>query len=317
VTAPVFCWDGEAPPPACREAHPYTPRYQRRNEVRIPIIVTIALVSGAAAMGAIVVYARSNLKNVYLADVAEGIRRTRSRQPEPITDADLAHLPDLVRDYLVSVGVVGKPKVYSMRATFEAQMRSKTRDWFSLTAEQYNFFDTKERLFYLDAKVNGLPTRGYHRYKEGTARMLIKLLGLFPVVDMKGDTMFKAETVTMFNDMCFLAPATLIDQSITWEEIDSSSVRATFANLSSTISATLHFNEAGRLVNFVSDDRYDVSEGKRYRFSTPLSEFGDIGGYTLPTYGEAIWHYPDGKFVYGKYRLKSVEYNVRECTSCP
>jgi hypothetical protein len=34
------------------------------------------------------------------------------------------------------------------------------------------------------------------------------------VVDISGDMMFKAETVTFFNDMCFLAPATLIDKRI-------------------------------------------------------------------------------------------------------
>ena len=28
------------------------------------------------------------------------------------------------------------------------------------------------------------------------------------------------------------------------------------------------------------------------------------------TYGETIWDYPDGKFVYGKFNLKEVEYNV-------
>jgi len=30
------------------------------------------------------------------------------------------------------------------------------------------------------------------------------------------------------------------------------------------------------------------------------------------TYGEAIWHYPDGKFIYGKFNLQQVEYNVSE-----
>ena len=30
------------------------------------------------------------------------------------------------------------------------------------------------------------------------------------------------------------------------------------------------------------------------------------------TYGEAIWDYPDGAFVYGKFRLKDVVYNALE-----
>jgi hypothetical protein len=65
-------------------------------------------------------------------------------------------------------------------------------------------------------------------------------------------------------------------------------------------------------MNFVSDDRYDVNEKKQYRFSTPLSDFANVNGFNLPTYGEAIWHYPEGEFVYGKFRLKSLEYNVQK-----
>jgi len=276
------------------------------------VAILIAIFSLAALLWAVTSIAGWKFKRNYVADVSEGLHWTTNMQPSVITEADVAHLPELVRNYLLSVGVVGKSKVYSMKATFQAEMRSKTQDWFTLTAEQYNFFDTNERLFYLDAKVKGLPTKGYHRYKDGQASMEIKLLGLFPVVDVRGDMMFKAETVTLFNDMCFLAPATLIDKRIKWQEIDSTSVKATFTNLSSTVSAILYFNEAGQLVNFVSDDRYDVNEKQRYRFSTPLSEFGVIDGFNLPTYGEAIWHYPDGEFVYGKYRLKSIEYNIQE-----
>lgn len=86
-------------------------------------------------------------------------------------------------------------------------------------------------------------------------------------------------------------------------------MRATFTNGSTTISATLHFNSNGQLVNFVSDDRYDITEKKRYRFSTPLSNFDTIGEYMLPTFGEAIWHYPEGKFAYGRFSIKSLQYN--------
>jgi len=177
--------------------------------------------------------------------------------------------------------------------------------------QQHNFFDQHERFFLMNARVKGLPTVGYHRYTGEHASMSVRLLGLIPVVHVEGDSLCRAETVTFFNDMCFLAPAILIDRHIAWNEIDSATVEAFFAHLSHTIKATLHFNEEGQLINFVSDDRYDVNEKQRYRFSTPLSNFEEIGGFHLPTYGEAIWHYPEGPFVYGKYTLKQISYNIR------
>ncbi|MBD3386363.1 hypothetical protein GF407_15745 [candidate division KSB1 bacterium] len=255
-------------------------------------------------------YSSWSFKSQYISDVREGLQRTTTMQSELLTEKDLAPLPELVQNYLNYVGVVGKPRVKNMRVVFKAQMRSKTQDWFSLEAEQYNFYDQSERLFFLDARVKGLPTQGYHVYKNGQAGMLIKLFSLFPVVDVKGEELFKAETVTLFNDMCFLAPATLVDDNIEWEPLDSTSVKATFTNRNHSISATLYFNDKDQLVNFISDDRYDVNEMKRYRFSTPLSEYGQINDYRLPAYGEAVWHYPEGEFTYGKYKLITVDYNV-------
>lgn len=124
--------------------------------------------------------------------------------------------------------------------------------------------------------------------------------------------MFEPKTVTLFNDMCFLAPATLIDKSIQWEAMDGHKVRAKFTNNNTTISAILYFNDKGQLINFESDDRYDVNEMKKYKFSTPLKDYRKINGFNLPNYGEAVWHYPEGEFVYGKYWLKDIRYNVSE-----
>lgn len=76
-----------------------------------------------------------------------------------------------------------------------------------------------------------------------------------------------------------------------------------------SISAILYFNDIGQLTNFISDDRYAVADMQKYRFSTPVRDYKNINGYNIATYGETIWHYQDGEFVYGKFYLKSVEYN--------
>jgi hypothetical protein len=142
--------------------------------------------------------------------------------------------------------------------------------------------------------------------------MQIKLLGLFNVVNVKGTEMNKAETVTVFNDMCLMAPASLIDKRIEWTAVDSLSAKATFTNGINKITAILYFNELGQLVNFISDDRYAITDMKQYRFSTPVEDYAQINGRNIMQYGETIWHYPDGEFVYGKFTMKSIEYNVTD-----
>jgi len=122
--------------------------------------------------------------------------------------------------------------------------------------------------------------------------------------------MNKTETVTLFNDMCLMVPATLIDKRIKWEPIDSLTTKAVFTNRGISISAMLYFNEAGQLINFTSDDRTAISDMKQYRFSTPVAGYENINGINVMFGGEAIWHYPDGEFVYGKFKLKSIQYNI-------
>lgn len=245
----------------------------------------------------------------YKADVISSMTATTAVN-EVLTETDMETLPICVQKYLKYVGVVGKPKVFNMKIVFEGEMRERGKDWFHFTSVQYNFFGSPTRLFFMKAKVNGIPTSGYHKYTKDGASMRIKLLSLFPVVDLDKPQLFPTETVTFFNDLCLFAPAALIDDHITWEPIDLLSTKATFTNNGTSISAILYFNETGQLVNFISQDRYSVSEMKAFPFSTPASSYRAVNGYQLPTYGEAIWHYPEGEFVYGKLSLVGLKYNV-------
>ena len=247
----------------------------------------------------------------YRNDISENQARIDFLTADLLTEKDLKALPEPVQRYLRYVGVVNKPKVKNVRIVFEGQMRDKGKDYFPFTTEQYNFFDEPARLFYMKAKMFGLTVPGYHKYSKGKATMDIRLFGLFPVVNQSGDIMNKTETVTVFNDMCLLAPATLIDKRIQWEAINDSSTKAIFTNRDVSISATLFFNKQGQLIDFLSEDRTAVSDMNQYPFSTPVSKYKNINGFNLMSYGEAVWHYTDGKFTYGKFTLKDLEYNCK------
>ena len=251
--------------------------------------------------------------NSYQKDVREILSSILPVKSSLVTETDLQPLPSLVQKYLKYVGVVNTPKLQNVKILFEGEIRGKGKDWFSFQSEQHNTFDTPNRLFFIRGKMKGLDMPGYHAYKDGTASMKVKLFSLFTVANNKGKEMDIAETVTVFNDMCIMAPASLIDPRIQWADIDNQSVKAIFSHKGITISAQLIFNEIGQLINFISDDRYDVS-GKtplRFRFSTPISDYTTINGFNVPAYGEARWHYPEGEFVYGKFNLKDIVYNIK------
>lgn len=75
----------------------------------------------------------------------------------------------------------------------------------------------------------------------------------------------------------------------------------------------LHFNERDELVDFTSDDRPQLVDGtdRPYRRSTPIEGYQLLDGLRLPARGAAVYAYPEGPFTYGKFRLRSVAYDVQ------
>jgi hypothetical protein len=256
------------------------------------------------------------MKKTYRKAVLESLERTNTKKNEILTEADIEHLPAIVQKYLHYTGTIGKEKVLNFRAEFEGGIRSKsTDDFMPLKSVQYNFTDKPTRLFYIVAKKKGVPAKGIHIYKDQTAIMLIKIFGLFTVVDARGKEMNQGETVTLLNDMCFMAPASLIDPNIEWKEINNKTIDAKFTNGNITISATLYFNEEGELVNFLSNDRFETADGKiynNYPWLTPVTGYTNVNGYRLPSGAKLIYKHPDEDFCYGEFNLISIEYNCKE-----
>lgn len=233
-----------------------------------------------------------------------------------LAESDILHLPPIVQKYLRYTGSVGKPKVHNFRAESRGEMRLTLHGkWRDVRARQYNFLDDRTRLFIIESSMYGLPFDALHMYIGDSATMQIRVASFFQVVDARGSEMNASETVTLFNDICLLAPAALIDRSIQWQSLDSLDVRATYTTRGHTITALLTFNDAGELINFGSDDRYESVDGKtyhRYPWSTPVSEYKRFSGRKLAAYVEGIWQMPEGEFAYAKFTLTDIEYN---CTS--
>jgi hypothetical protein len=209
-------------------------------------------------------------------------------------------------------GVVGKPRVTSFHATMRGRIRrSPTSGWLDFEAEQHNFVGEPARLFLMHARQWGVPFEAWHRYADGRASMQVRLASLIDLADARGPQMNQSETVTLFNDMCLLAPGTLIGPGIRFQQIDARAVAAEFTHAGSTIGAQLSFAEDGMLSNFQSDDRYLSSDGKSYskhRWSTPVLSYRELGGRRVPWRARASWAMPAGELIYVELEILNVEY---------
>ncbi|MBN8706414.1 MAG: hypothetical protein J0L62_11115 [Bacteroidetes bacterium] len=236
-------------------------------------------------------------------------------QPETIlTLEDIAHLPKPVQAYLTYTGAIGKAIPQNVRIEFEADMFNKPGDSpMKATSTQTNFFGSFSRIFLMKASKMGLPFQARHIYSNQQATFIVRVASLFNVVDISGEELTRAETVTVLNDLCLFVPGILVDKRFTWREIDSLTTEISLTNGAYSVSALLFFNTKGELISFVSDDRSALQDDgslKKARWTTPVGNYKDIDGRKIPTYGEAIWNYPEGDFTYGKFKLKSIVYNI-------
>jgi hypothetical protein len=255
------------------------------------------------------------INNEFTSRVKADFLNNNTFSTDILTEKDISDLPTPVQNYLHYTKSVGQEKIKNFKAEFTGVMRSSVDDkGMNVQSVQYNFYKNPSRYFYMSATKMGMPASGLHIYQNESATFQVKLLNWINLVDAKGEKMTQGETVTLLNDMCLIAPATLIDDRIEWESINDTLVKAHFTNGSVSVSAELYFNEKHELVNFVSYDRYET-DGKNYNsypWLTPVENYQMINGYLLPSRGRLIYKRPDGDFTYGELEYKSVKYNLVE-----
>jgi hypothetical protein len=228
-----------------------------------------------------------------------------------LSGADIAALPPPLQRHLRASGAIGKPRPALVQMSFDAQMwRKPGQAAMPGVAQQFDRFDRPQRGFFMRSRMFGLPVAVWHHYEGTQASMTVRVASLFNVVDDRSDELARTETVTVLNDMVFFAPAWLADSRLAWRAVDDRRADVTFTNGPHRVSASLRFDEAGELVDFTSDDRsllQDDGRMARQRWSTPMRALRVFDGLRVPTEGEAVWHQPQGDFVYGRFKLTAYE----------
>jgi hypothetical protein len=105
-----------------------------------------------------------------------------------LTEDDLSPLPLAVQRYVRASGAVGRPRPQNVRIEFDAVMRRKP-GMAGMTARsvQYNFFGQPARLFFMTARMFGLPVGALHVYRLEKATFTVRVASLVNMVDQAGD----------------------------------------------------------------------------------------------------------------------------------
>ncbi|MGY1704837.1 DUF6544 family protein [Geodermatophilus sp. SYSU D00697] len=250
----------------------------------------------------------------FLRGVAAAGLPDRSASTNPVSHADLAALPPVAARYLQAMGVVGRPRTWSLRAHFTGRFRrGPDQPWLPLDAWQYNSALEVARLFRMRLTVaRVLPMWGWDTYRGGTGRMLGKALGLVTVADGSGPEFDVSELTTWLNDAVLLAPGMLLHPRTSWDAVAEDGFRVSVTDAGHTVSAEVLVDDRGRPRDFRTTDRWaDLPGGPvRAPWTTPVAGWDVVDGRPHPTGGAAVWHLPDGEFRYGEMTLRGLDLDV-------
>jgi hypothetical protein len=272
----------------------------------VNVVLLAAALRGAAARGP------SSLR----AEYERALTGAWPAQHETLLmEADLVDLPEPVQRHLRRVGVVGRPPVRDFRATWTGRMRSTPESaWMPFTADQLDVVSERRRYFKMDATMKGLPVDVLHVFDGRGATMRVRLFSVRSKVDASGPALTRAETVTLFNDLCLYAPSVLTEPAVTWGPSDSRWATAHLTVGPNTITATLFFDDNRDLTDFVSDDRVaarpDGTPGPAVRWSTPIRSYARSGSARVPSRADVPWHPDSGAWTYGQFALTSLSHNT-------
>ena len=235
---------------------------------------------------------------------------------EPVSEADLACLPDVVQRYMRFMGVVGRQKDWSFQARFVGRFRMRAGvGWMPSEAWQYNSGATIARIFVMRVRFAGVvPMIGRDTYLGGHGRMVGKLFDLVTIVDGRGEEFDIGELTTYLNDAILIAPSMLLGPGTTWREVDDHSFDVTLTDAGRSVTGRVFIDEMGAPKDFSTTDRFaDLPEGLvRAEWRTPVSSWETIDGRPIPGPSSAVWRLPQGPLPYVEGRLVpgDVSFNV-------
>jgi hypothetical protein len=253
---------------------------------------------------------------------ADGTRALRSRlSPATRTSGtrtvdfhELRELPAPVQRFLRKVLVEGAPVVTAVRVRHEGEFNM------SEAADRWRPFSSDQLVtihppgFDWDARIRivpGLPVRVHDAYVEGEGILHAALLGVFPLVRLRGKgAIAEGELMRFLAEAAWYPTALLPSQGVRWTEVNGRAARAELADGEVLVRLMFRFNDQDLIESVEAASRGRMA-GREIVPTPWRGRFWDYeqrGGMLVPLQGEVAWLLPGGSKPYWRGRITSLEY---------
>ena len=191
-------------------------------------------------------------------------------------------------------------------------MQGKDGPALKIDYTQYDFVSEPCRMALISSSMFGVPFEGYDYYQNGVGGMKGVIAKGITLFHQTGEEMDKACLVTYLAESMF-APAILLQDYISFEEISDYEVKAIIYYAGQSASGIFTFNEQYEFISFKTNDRGVTNPDGTMEYipwSAVCSKYElSERGIRYPTKFKAIWNYPEGDFVYFDGVISTVSYD--------
>lgn len=246
----------------------------------------------------------------------EALARGAGEPPaERFTYDMLDGLPEPVQRYFRAALAEGTPLIKQVHLKQVGYFRPDPQgDWKPFRADQW--YSVEPPRFVWQASMDFaplLPVIGRDKYWYGQSNMLMKVLGVVPVVDARSPELEVSALIRYVSEMMWFPTALLPSERVQWAPVDADSAQLTFRDGDLTTTGIYTFDAAGVPVRFESRERYrSVGSGfsrDPYWGVGSAPSFREVApGIKITTEGTAGWSLPEGEYEYIRVKITEVEY---------
>lgn len=260
----------------------------------------------------------SPVKSHFQQDIAALVSENQLQtNQEVFTEEEFSGMPVAIQQYIQRCGYKGTPKMSYLKMEFKDVDFSQGKNGPTMTIDytQYNFIHEPCRMALIDSRMYGIPFEGYDYYQNGTGGMKGVIAKAITLFDQTGPDMDQSCLATFLAESVF-APAVLLQDYITFEEISAFEVRATIRYKGQTASGIFTFNEEYEMTSFTTEDRAVAGTDGSMEYVQWSARCTDYEiaprGIKRPTRLQAVWNYPDGDFVYFDGVIRQLSYGYSQ-----
>ena len=235
-----------------------------------------------------------------------------SRNPPPVTPAQLAGLPRPVQRYLAKAIAPGARAVRLARLRHGGTFRpSLNGSWLPIRGEQHFSADPPGFVWWGRVRIApGLWIDARDRSAGGVGNMLVSAASTFTLANATGPELDQGALHRLLGELVWLPTAFLDSRYVRWSPIDDHAASATLQVNGRTVSGEFRFGADDLPTTFTADRYRDVGGGRSQLtpFVGTVSDFRPVDGLLVPHRVVGAWVVEGRPAEYVDFWVQQVEF---------